>query len=226
MAGVLGWGAVVMGVASMGAGRPVEPTAALRRYVVTVVVGNQIGVPQRDLDRALVVAAQIFGSAAIDLHWISPDEFARRAPREDLAFRAYAASVVHVRLVQAPAAPAEVRALVLGSVPAGTSLAYVFADRVDEQLRQQRTPADLLLGYVIAHEVGHVLLGPNAHARAGIMQARVHHAAIRSREQSFDPVQAQAMQQAAARRHALGARVAAPVILASNTEPDVLRDDR
>jgi hypothetical protein len=46
----------------------------------------------------------------------------------------------------------------------------VFKDCVTSGARKLRWPEGLLLGYVIAHEVGHLLLPPG-HSRAGIMQA-------------------------------------------------------
>jgi hypothetical protein len=50
--------------------------------------------------------------------------------------------------------------------------ADVFFDPI-ERLRQVRKEISLgeILGYVMAHELGHLLLGSNAHSREGIMQA-------------------------------------------------------
>jgi hypothetical protein len=45
----------------------------------------------------------------------------------------------------------------------------VFYHRVDG-LATDGYPADRILGHVIAHEVGHVLLGPGAHSDIGIMR--------------------------------------------------------
>jgi hypothetical protein len=45
----------------------------------------------------------------------------------------------------------------------------VFFDRVEETQRESGTGAGHLLGAVVAHELGHLVLGSHAHARMGIM---------------------------------------------------------
>jgi len=50
--------------------------------------------------------------------------------------------------------------------------AYVFCSRVVEFARAQMAPWTQLLGSIIAHEVGHLLLGSNSHAGTGIMGAQ------------------------------------------------------
>jgi hypothetical protein len=49
--------------------------------------------------------------------------------------------------------------------------AYVFYDRV-LQLSRERSLGNSLLGSVIAHEIGHLLLGSSAHSVSGLMSAR------------------------------------------------------
>jgi hypothetical protein len=48
----------------------------------------------------------------------------------------------------------------------------VFFDRALELSQELHISLPDLLGHIIAHEIGHLLLGPNAHAPAGIMRAR------------------------------------------------------
>jgi hypothetical protein len=50
-------------------------------------------------------------------------------------------------------------------------VAYVFYDRVRDFDRRGRIDTWIVLGYVIAHELGHLLLPVNSHASDGIMQA-------------------------------------------------------
>jgi hypothetical protein len=49
-------------------------------------------------------------------------------------------------------------------------MANVYADRIRELAGSMEF--DVILGRVIAHELGHLLLGRNAHSHAGIMHAR------------------------------------------------------
>jgi hypothetical protein len=52
----------------------------------------------------------------------------------------------------------------------GSRRAAVFFNRIDSVAGGDAAPTEVLLGRVMAHEIGHLLLGPNAHSSAGIMQ--------------------------------------------------------
>jgi hypothetical protein len=58
-------------------------------------------------------------------------------------------------------------------------LATVFVDRVEWIAGLSETDAALLLGRAIAHEIGHLLLGTNAHSVSGLMRAQWTPADIR-----------------------------------------------
>ena len=60
-----------------------------------------------------------------------------------------------------------------GRVGNGAGIIYLFYDRVQELLRAQRKTEyrDQLLGLVIAHEIGHLLLPDHSHSKTGIMRA-------------------------------------------------------
>jgi len=63
---------------------------------------------------------------------------------------------------------------VLGIAPgseAGGHVAYVFASRVEVLARRHAVDYGTLLGVVLAHEVGHVLLRGQHHASVGLMRA-------------------------------------------------------
>lgn len=47
--------------------------------------------------------------------------------------------------------------------------AWIFYDRVEDFSLEQQITLERLLGAVIAHELGHLLLGENVHASAGLM---------------------------------------------------------
>jgi len=82
--------------------------------------------------------------------------------------------------------------LAIGNSGAGARRAYIFVDRVEEQAQKlfrsaRNTPGAydlramdragtgaLLLGVVIAHEVGHLLLPDGSHTTAGIMTAQIN----------------------------------------------------
>ena len=59
----------------------------------------------------------------------------------------------------------------LGMTISGTRLVRVFVDRVEHVARSAEQGVADVLGHVIAHEIGYVLLGPDAHSTVGLMAA-------------------------------------------------------
>jgi hypothetical protein len=45
---------------------------------------------------------------------------------------------------------------------------FVFVDQIERQ--KHACPAGLVIGYVLAHEIGHLFLGPESHSDSGIMR--------------------------------------------------------
>jgi hypothetical protein len=62
------------------------------------------------------------------------------------------------------------------------SLSYVFYNRVEEQTENLDLRA-VLLGHIMAHELGHLLLGPTSHSPKGIMCAVWRPEDLRNAEQ-------------------------------------------
>jgi hypothetical protein len=54
------------------------------------------------------------------------------------------------------------------------TIAYIFMDRVASFASTHRVEADHVLACAMAHEIGHLLLPPNAHAADGIMRGNWH----------------------------------------------------
>jgi hypothetical protein len=50
------------------------------------------------------------------------------------------------------------------------TLATIFIDRIEAMARQARTDRLAIVGRVMAHEIGHLLLGTNAHSKTGLMR--------------------------------------------------------
>jgi hypothetical protein len=68
-------------------------------------------------------------------------------------------------------APGVVLGFAVVEAPTGAgALATIFMDRVRAVARRTTAPPAALLGRAIAHEVGHLLLGTNAHSRSGLMR--------------------------------------------------------
>jgi hypothetical protein len=54
-----------------------------------------------------------------------------------------------------------------------TCVSYILYSPIDLLAIQSGTSPGRILGHVMAHEIGHALLGPNAHSVSGIMQNRL-----------------------------------------------------
>jgi hypothetical protein len=52
----------------------------------------------------------------------------------------------------------------------GGTYASIFMERIQDAAAEANVPRDTVLAYAIAHEVGHLLLGDNAHTPRGVMK--------------------------------------------------------
>ena len=129
---------------------------------IRILVNTVPGVPIDVLLRAKVEAARIYADAGVRLVWSDPS---------------LTLPVLTVMIVSNPDAwPEGVGASALGAAP-GTDegmgrLAYALYDRIGTAAQQYRTDVGKLLGSVIAHELGHILLAGGSHSPTGIMSDR------------------------------------------------------
>ena len=140
---------------------------------------------------ALRAAAGVLAAAGIDIHWLvcgpgdsstHPAGCAAPLAHDELAVRL-------VRMAGTPSARGELRLgySLVDRLAARGTLATVYVDRVEWLASQARCDgarsrgcnaetaggckAATLLGFAVAHEVGHLLLGANTHGAAGLMRA-------------------------------------------------------
>jgi hypothetical protein len=118
---------------------------------------------------ALNVARATLASASVDVSWQPCGAGAGIAP----CVRPPAGELV-LRIVLSTLQEKN-RQLPLGDALVDTStgaaiLATVYADRVVRVARAAGMPVQALLGYAIAHELGHLLLASNAHNTKGLMR--------------------------------------------------------
>jgi hypothetical protein len=150
--------------------------------VLTVRVYDYTGLSDNTILKAEALAQKIFHKAGVETEFVHcPTERGEedlfpgcRKPRtaEDL--------ILHIcpRSMENPAFGPNAFGFALPA-PGGrlSTSSYVFLRRVTEasaesRRRSQQISAHTLLGYVIAHELGHLLLGPGKHSRSGVMKAR------------------------------------------------------
>jgi hypothetical protein len=139
---------------------------------LTARVYDMAMVPAADQTVALRAAAGVLAAAGINTTWVLCGSGGSAAGCET----PLAATEVSVRLTRLPAEPNAHGLLPLGyslvNTQAGEGkLATMFIDRVEWLAKQAGADSATLLGFAIAHEIGHLLLGTNAHAAKGLMRA-------------------------------------------------------
>lgn len=135
---------------------------------LSISVYNDAGVPGNALTRAEQRATDIFSRVGIGIVWLNCTD-GGSSPCSLPAKPTYLA----LRLIPMTRRPTSDAAGVayLGSDGSGR-YADVFWRQVQDLGVSSNVDAGLILGSVMAHELGHLLLGSNAHAVNGIMQAR------------------------------------------------------
>jgi hypothetical protein len=143
------------------------------RPEVTISVYDYAGVSPEQLAAAEADARRIFRQAAVETAWVT----CLPKPEKIETNGCYLVDATHVMLKILPhAISAQVRDRpdVLGDALVDEKsvgyYAYAFYDRV-QRVAEERRLGHALLGDVLAHEIGHLLLGSKSHTVSGIMSA-------------------------------------------------------
>jgi hypothetical protein len=180
------WG-VGLAVAIALAGFDHAATAAPEgpRPAFTIHVRNYAGVPSGTLAEAERVATAIFRGAGIETRWNEMDVSGDRVKAAVVQGQPMTLADIQVNVLPDTATiPAGVSASVMGVAPgagADRTLVDVFNGRVRAlfwKISSAYLKGDIdrpvsqgqLLGHVIAHEVGHLLLNRQGHSPSGIMR--------------------------------------------------------
>ena len=142
------------------------------RLTVPVLLQNDAGVPADLVDRAKQETTRVFAPANIGIEWVGGESY-----RPDRTFV--------LRLAPRPIGAKSRNRLVVGVAPgtreARGTIAFVFYDRIQTLSEELSLDDTQLLGHVMAHELGHLLLPYGAHSVTGVMRekwdrAQVHRA--------------------------------------------------
>ena len=165
---------------------------------MTISVHDYAGVPSKLLDAAEEQAREIYRRAGLKTVWLNCSPKLEKIEPGSCHF----SDSTHLTLkISARAVNAQVRdrADVLGTAYPDDKgvgyFAYVFYDRVQELAERQRLGHGLLAD-VMAHEIGHLLLGSNSHSLSGIMCAHWNYDQLRNIAEgamSFVPWQSRVM---------------------------------
>jgi len=130
-----------------------QPPARIHVFVAICDAGH---VAPAILDKATRIVDAVYADIGVDIDWT--DECGGGAP------------ALEVHLVAHDPADGTVSNVTMGFAESGTSAATILYDRVDRFARRYHIKREVLLGYGIAHEVGHLLLPPNSHSPTGVMR--------------------------------------------------------
>jgi hypothetical protein len=138
---------------------------------LTIPLDSHVPIAPGDLPHVTMDVMRIFGAIGVIAECVcegpasSPTAWSARRPSAGLAIQAV--------IVAGPPAPPAVDARFLGMTPPGDSRCEIvlFREPIEELAQRQHRSTASIAALVLAHEIGHVLLLPPAHATVGIMQA-------------------------------------------------------
>jgi len=183
--------------------------ASAQDRAVTVCLEGSSQIKPQALLLAEVVASKIYRQIGVELRWkrgCEDSEVNSPAPvlHPNLA-------VVGLRFVRATAnSPVGALGAALPYQPTGVRI-QVFYDRLDAVVPDWSASGGYILGHVLAHEIGHVLIGVAGHADQGLMKAywrSLEYGEMRRRSLAFTTAHADMI------RHRLDAS-ARPTLMAS-----------
>lgn len=148
---------VAVAVRTVDAAEPVHPAT------IDLQMRNDTQVPARVLEQSQQAVRDIFAGAGLTVRWTeSAPRFTVQIVAQVLGYARAASPVMGVAFRRT-----------------NGSTAQVFFRQVQDFARAYHVDLSTLLAYVIAHEVGHLLLPTLAHSPTGVMQAAWDQALVR-----------------------------------------------
>ena len=141
---------------------------------ITVRVYNYAAAPANEVARAQHSASVVFAHSGVQLTWltgtVNPELYRRTRPATRCG-----PAVLSLRLLPEHMEPK-------GGLPKGifgfsrmaagggfATIANVYFERVTSMVKARQSLRGVLLGAMMAHELGHLLLGVNSHSKWGLM---------------------------------------------------------
>lgn len=159
---------IIKGLAIAGTGRAVS-AAQEQQALLRVATVNHAGVAADVWQRAQTTASRIYGAAGIKVLWVDS------AVSADAPTLPSNLTIIVSAAPSAPGLTSSKHVLGFALQPRNRGrLAYAFFGRIENFARDTRTDAGSVLGHVMAHEMGHLLLSREAHSLFGLMRGRWH----------------------------------------------------
>jgi hypothetical protein len=155
--------------------------------LLDVQIRDEVVAPAATLQEAREVAGRIFREIGVEVVWLSPEDARGRAAALDETRRpAFLRSLHTIRIV-----PAAGRGL--GSATLETRQARVGYPAILRQAAATGASPGLLLGHVMAHELGHLLIGRTSHTATGLMAATLDTVRARQGRLGFSAAEREAI---------------------------------
>jgi hypothetical protein len=135
------------------------PALVMTAHISVAICGSE-QVPAAQLEKAEIIAADVYRDIGVVIDW-----------REDECGDNEGG--LEVDLISRNDIEGPVADVTVGFAEPGSSVAMVLYDRVAKFSKRFGLKREVLLGYAIAHEVGHLLLPPHSHSIAGVMRATI-----------------------------------------------------
>ncbi len=142
--------------------------------ITTVVLSvfDDAGVSPKLVSQSEAVTSRIFAQAGVRLLWLRCGLPSLTEPQRDLCTSSVFPTHLHLRLIRHPL---QSQGSALGvSYLADDGVGFqadIFCDRVAHLHDDSEIDLTILLGVVMAHELGHLLLGTSSHSPQGLMRA-------------------------------------------------------
>ena len=154
---------------SVGAGA-LQAEAPTAPPTITVRIYNMSEADPGEIARAAQEASEIFARTGVELAWADCGGPAR----EPLCGKVKGPSAVNLRLMPSRLAPAGLPKGVFGFALMATTSGFartanVYFDRVGAIADGRKYRQAVVLGAMMAHEIGHLLLGEGSHSKYGLM---------------------------------------------------------
>lgn len=153
---------------------------------IVIHVENYSELSSKSLAKAEAEASRIYANAGLRTEWLH-DGATSSEPGRALHLTVI---VLSPEMAARMIAASPVVNNALGRAARATSRAYIFYDRVEALSIHRQIAVNSILGKVIAHELGHLILPEYSHSAAGIMRADLN---LQERVQRFTPEQSTSM---------------------------------
>ena len=166
---------LILSVALPAAASKRQPEVPENPLVISVRVQDYAGVTRGVLAKAQSEATRIFRRTGIETSWIACAVPGREVESSPLCKTQPTATDLFVRILPRKMAKKMMKHHsefgIAATAPGDGfgSRVSIFYHRADELAERTHASRALLLGHLMAHEIGHLLLGSNSHSRSGIM---------------------------------------------------------